>query len=83
MNCVQCGSIDIVENVDVFDQAHGGVVHSLTLGVYKRPKAMLFKGRRVAKAFCNVCVDCGFVMLKVTKFDAARIKGMKRAESKR
>ena len=80
MKCVQCGSDDIVRDVNVFDRGHSDIKYNLTLGVFKRPKAMFFKAARaVVPAKGNVCADCGFVMLSVSKFDAGRLKRMSRA----
>ena len=67
----------MVQGVNVMDRGHSDFRHNLALGIFKRPKAMMFKQpRAVVDVKANVCVACGFVMLSVSTSDAARLKNM-------
>ena len=80
MKCVQCGLSDIVENVKVFDEGHGASYSSLMVGFELRPNSFWNSDIRFVRTFCNVCVDCGFVMLAVSASDATKLKGISEAE---
>ena len=73
MKCLQCGSQDIVWNVEVFDRSHGGALKNLSVGVHRNPDALLFKSTKFASVNGNVCADCGFLMLSVSESDAASL----------
>lgn len=77
MKCLQCGSSDIVRNVRAFDRDHGGLGQDLPLQVHNNPDAMFFKGPELFPLKANVCAQCGFVMLSVSRDEAKRIKAVK------
>ena len=81
MKCVQCDSINIVRNVQILDLGPGGF-RNLKAGVEKRPKAMIFKDMRAVDIHGNVCVECGFVMLSVSKGGAQRLRNDKSTAEK-
>ena len=77
MKCLQCDSEDIVRNVEVFDQtAHGA--GNLSIGIHRNPDAMLFKNTKLAKIKGNVCASCGYLMLSVSRMDAASLSKIKK-----
>ena len=78
MKCLQCGSEDLVRDVRVVDRADYNARQDLKLEVYDAPAALMFKGPHEAKLLAQVCADCGFVMLSVSKKDAGILKKYKR-----
>ena len=77
MKCIQCGSDDIVTDVQILEQGHYGAMLNLRAGVHRNPTALVFKQTRFANVIGNACADCGFLMLAVSKLDA---RGLKKAK---
>ncbi len=78
MKCLQCGSEDLVRDVRVVDRGDGNLRQDLKLEVYDNPGALIFKGAHEGKLVAQVCVECGFVMLSVSKKDAEILKKCRR-----
>ncbi len=57
--CAKCGSMKMMEGVQVFDQGQ----HSdgkLKVRVAEKPDALLFKQNKLAIITANICGECGF-----------------------
>ena len=78
MKCLQCKSEDILKDITVFDQAHGGALSTLIVGFHKNPEALLFKKTEAAYVMGNVCLSCGFLMLSISKSDAVALSEAKK-----
>lgn len=64
--CAKCGSDRIVPNARVRDRGHlNSDAGNLTLIVYEKPDALLFKGAHQGELAARVCGDCGFTELFV------------------
>jgi len=61
--CAKCGSKDLIEDAKVIDHGHHSSQTDLSLGVYRKPQAFLFKGQVTTPVSAWVCVSCGFVEL--------------------
>ena len=83
MKCLQCESERIVKNVRTVDHGDGGRILDLTLEVYNKPDALIFKEAVAGVLKANVCVDCGFVMFAVSTKDAEKLERYQKEESKR
>ncbi len=77
MKCLQCGSKDIVKNVRIVDRGDHLTRHDLNLEVYANPSAWVFKDAKQGILRANVCAECGFVMISVSKSDAIKLKQAK------
>ena len=73
MKCLQCGSSNLVLDARPVDQLDPGITSDLKIEVYGNPEAWIFKGTTAGSLRANVCVDCGFVMMTVSKEDAQRL----------
>ena len=78
MKCLQCGSDDIVKNVRIVDRGDHNTRHNLSLEVYAKPSAWIFKEAKQGILKANVCADCGFVMMSVSKSEAIMLKKAKK-----
>ncbi len=68
MKCLYCESKNIARNIFVIPGPHQQF--ELTLIDFKNPDAWFLKGAIKANLRANVCADCGFVMLSITKSKA-------------
>ena len=78
MQCLQCQSADLVKDVRVVDRGDSDYKNDLVLEVYANPDAWIFKGAKTGALRANVCVDCGFVMMHVSKATARTLKKHKK-----
>ena len=83
MKCLQCESDDIIRNVRVVDRGDHHAKYNLSLEVYANPKAWVFKDTKTGHVRANVCADCGFVMMTVSKADAQKLKRAKATGGKK
>ena len=64
--CAKCGSDKIIPRVRLMDRGHGSVdAGDLSLVVYEKPDALIFKGRSVGRLHARVCGSCGYVEMFV------------------
>ena len=62
--CPKCGSKECVPDARVIDRGdYNGDAGDLLVGVYRRPSAMLLKGKVTATLHAKVCASCGFTEL--------------------
>ncbi len=73
MKCLQCGSDNLVLDARPVDQFDLGMTSDLKIEAYANPDAWIFKGTTQGSLRANVCVNCGFVMMSVSKEDAQRL----------
>ena len=63
-SCPKCGSTRIIPRARVVDRGHfNQEVRDLTLVVYVKPDALLFKQPHREALHARVCGDCGFTEL--------------------
>lgn len=67
--CPSCGSQKIVMDAEFPDAVDFGVARAAILRVAARPKAAIFKERAESTLTADVCGECGFVQLYVTRPD--------------
>jgi predicted nucleic-acid-binding Zn-ribbon protein len=67
--CPKCGCTIIVQGVRVLDRGHQGRVNDLSIAVYAKPDAWLFKGQVTGELWACVCGACGFTELYATNLD--------------
>ena len=59
--CPKCNSGKIVPNARVMDRGHLNTdAGELSVIVYERPDALVFKGSHSAELSARVCGDCGY-----------------------
>ena len=59
--CPKCGSSDVIADAKGIDRAHYNAVTELSVGTFRKPEALLFKGRLTSTLSAWVCADCGYV----------------------
>ncbi len=64
LQCMKCGSVKVIPNVAIQAKVNdsNGKLHVYVDAV---PNALVFKERRRAGIFAEVCGECGYVMLRV------------------
>ena len=66
--CTRCGSDALIP--DAFFYAEGYGASKLSVGVYKKPEAMMMKGPVRTDLKLSVCGDCGHVEAEAADFRA-------------
>ena len=61
--CPKCGSSDIIADAKAIDRGHGNLEGELSVGTFRHPDALLFKGRLASTMSAWVCANCGYVEL--------------------
>ena len=62
INCTQCGSDKIMQDMALSEQAAGG---PLVVTLEGNPDAMIFKDMKIEALRATVCGECGYVCLSV------------------
>ena len=57
--CPRCNSQRLIPDVRIIDRDHGGGAQDLSVEIYERPDALLFKGRHRGVLRATICGDCG------------------------
>jgi hypothetical protein len=83
MKCERCGSRELIDDVRMIDRGSYDDDNDLSVKVYTKPGAWLFKGEVSSDLTGRVCGSCGFVELYATNprallaADRARSKSSK------
>jgi hypothetical protein len=67
--CLRCGSKKVVVNAGI--RGSGNV--TLEVAVYGDPDALVFRDTSTAPVFTQLCGECGFVEMFVSKADGAKL----------
>jgi predicted nucleic-acid-binding Zn-ribbon protein len=59
--CPKCGSTDVIADATAIDRAHGNRERELTVATFRKPEAMLFRGKQKTTLSAWVCAGCGYV----------------------
>ena len=59
--CPRCGSDAVIPDVRLTDRTDNATYRTATLGLERRPDAMLFKREVHVEMSARVCSDCGHV----------------------
>lgn len=68
--CPKCNGTVIVQGVRVLDRGHGSSEHDLSVAVYAKPDAWMFRGQVTGELWACVCGACGYTELYATNLDA-------------
>lgn len=60
-NCLECGSLNIIKNAQVFDRGDGDGKRDFEVYFDIKPDALIFKERTYHKIKAEICGDCGYV----------------------
>ena len=71
--CLNCGSSKIFRDARIIDKSYYEVT-KLEMAVDNKPNAIFFKGTNKAKINCDVCEECGHIMLRVSPLTLKSIK---------
>lgn len=63
MQCPKCQSTDVIDDVRVVDHGDHHAVRDLTVTVFRKPTALMFKGTVYSDVKARVCGACGFIEL--------------------
>lgn len=58
--CPKCGSGDIISDAKPISSADYA---ALMLATYRKPDAVIFKGRETSRVSAWICADCGYLEL--------------------
>jgi len=61
--CSKCGGREIIVDAKAVDRGNGNCPHDMVLITYRKPEAMIFKGRQHTTVSAWVCAACGYVEL--------------------
>jgi predicted nucleic-acid-binding Zn-ribbon protein len=64
--CPKCNGTVIIQGVSVLDRRQGGVATNLSVAVYSKPDAWMFKGEVTGELWACVCGVCGYTELYAT-----------------
>jgi predicted nucleic-acid-binding Zn-ribbon protein len=59
--CPKCGCADIIVDAIAIDRGHANSQKEMTVGTFRNPGAMIFKGLQESTVSAWVCTECGFV----------------------
>ncbi len=65
----KCQGSIIIQGVRVLDRGHGNTARDLSVAVYTKPDAWMFKGEVAGSLWACVCGACGFTELYATNLD--------------
>lgn len=68
--CPKCEGTVIVQGVRILDHGHYNSEQDLSVAVYKKPNAWMFKGEVTGELWGCVCGTCGYTELYATNLDA-------------
>lgn len=66
MECLRCGSEEVIQKVRTVDRGHADCEHDLRLKICRKPDALVFKEKMYGPIFADVCTACGYVMFSVS-----------------
>lgn len=61
--CPKCGCKEIIEDATMVDRGEGNFDYDLKVATYKRPEAILFRGKQYCAVSAWVCGECGYIEL--------------------
>ena len=67
-HCTRCGSDALIPDAFVYAEGHGAA--KMSVGVFKKPEAMMMKQPVRTPLRLSVCGDCGFVEAEAEDFRA-------------
>ena len=70
--CPKCGSREVIVDAKVIDRSECNGQQDLSIGTFRKPDALMFKGQVTTTLSAWVCADCGYVELYAD--DPKRIK---------
>ena len=59
--CPKCGSSEIIKDAKAIDRSLYGVEEQLSLATFRKPDALMFKGKSTTTVSAYVCGGCGYV----------------------
>ncbi len=59
--CPKCGSSDVIADAKAIDRSQYGVEAELSLATFRKPEAIMFKGKSTTTVSAYVCGGCGYV----------------------
>ena len=59
--CPKCGSSDVIADAKAIDRANYNAETELSVATFRKPEAMLFRGKLMTTLSAWICGDCGFV----------------------
>ena len=63
MPCPKCQSNDVIDDVRVVDHGDHHSIRDLSVSVFRKPTAMMFKGTVYSDVKARVCGACGYIEL--------------------
>lgn len=59
--CPKCGSSDIIADAKAVDRGESNVESELSVATFRKPEALIFKGKASTNVSAWVCCGCGYV----------------------
>ena len=61
--CPKCGSNQIIADAKAVDRGESDFQRDLSVATYRKPEALIFKGKQSTSLSAWVCVTCGYIEL--------------------
>jgi predicted nucleic-acid-binding Zn-ribbon protein len=72
--CPKCGSVDVIADAKAFHRSYRGNQEEITVAIFRKPYALIFKGQQQTTVSAWVCAECGFVELYADSPRALKIQ---------
>jgi predicted nucleic-acid-binding Zn-ribbon protein len=59
--CPKCGSPDIIAEAMAIDRGHGNLEQEISVATFRKPDALIFKGKQETTMAAWVCGRCGYI----------------------
>ena len=73
--CPKCHSTDLIAGVQPLDLGDHNAAHTAQLATYRKPEALVFKGRQSTSMTACVCAQCGYIEFYADDPKALKIAG--------
>lgn len=63
--CPKCNSTELLIGAQLTERGNDNFRYAVTVRVYEKPDALIFKGAHDAEVGADICMTCGFLELYV------------------
>ena len=59
--CPKCGCTEVIADVTAVDRGEANIERDMEVAIFRRPDALIFKGKQSTTVAAWVCSDCGYI----------------------